>query len=122
MDIRPINNADQHEAALRRIEALWGAPVGTPDGDELSVLIVLVNAYEDEHYPIEAPDPVDAIRAHMDMAGLEQKDLAAILGSRSRASEILNRRRALTVEMIHAISTAWRIPADSLVKPYELAA
>ena len=115
MSIRPLHTSADHEAALARIEALWNAPPGTPEHDEVEVLSVLVSAYEDAHWPILSPDPVEAIVFHMDQNGFRQKDLAAILGSASRASEILNRRRPLTVEMIKAIHAAWPIPLESLL-------
>jgi HTH-type transcriptional regulator / antitoxin HigA len=115
MTIQPIHTKADHAAALARIEALWEAKLGTPAHDELEVLAILVAAYEDGHWPILPPDPVDAIRFHMEQNGLRQKDLAGVLGSVSRASEILHRRRALTVEMIRAVHRAWGIPLDSLI-------
>lgn len=115
MTIHPIRTRADHAAALARIEALWQARPGTPAHDELEVLGILVAAYEDRQWPILPPDPVDAIRFHMEQNGLRQKDLAGVLGSASRASEILHRRRALTVEMIRAVHKAWAIPLDSLV-------
>ncbi|WP_018897848.1 transcriptional regulator [Rhizobium sp. 2MFCol3.1] len=120
MDIQPIRTADDHAKALRAIEALWGAESGTPDGDKLDILITLVDRYEDEHFPIEAAHPIDVIKTHMDMTGRKQADLAALIGSASRASEILNRRRYLTIDMVHKLHKEWGIPADCLVLPYEL--
>lgn len=122
MDIKPIRTKKDHKRALVEIERLWSAAPGSPEADKLDVLATLVDAYESRAFPIEAPDPVEALRAHMDMAGRTQIELGELLGSRSRASEILNRRRALNVEMIHKISTAWGIPADILVRPYSLQA
>ncbi len=122
MDIKPVRTDRDHAEALAEIERLWDAAPGSPDADMLDVLATLVDAYESRQFPIEAPDPIDALRAHMDMAGRTQTELGALLGSRSRASEILNRRRALNVEMIHKISTSWGIPADILVQPYSLEA
>lgn len=121
MDIRPIRNDEDHEAALREIEALWGAEAGTPDGDRLDVLITLADAYEDARWPIPEGDPVDAIKDSMAMEGRTQSDLAEVLGSASRASEILKRKRGLTLPMIWALHKRWRIPAEVLVKPYETA-
>jgi HTH-type transcriptional regulator/antitoxin HigA len=115
MAIHPIRTRADHAAALARIEALWQARPGTPAHDELEVLGILVAAYEDRHWPILPPDPVDAIKFHMAQNGLRQKDLAGVLGSASRASEILHRRRGLTVEMIRAVHKAWAIPLDSLI-------
>lgn len=115
MEIRPIRTQADHKAALARIEALWDARPRTPQHDELEVLSVLVAAYEEQRWPILPPEPVAAIRFHMEQNGLRNRDLAAVLGSESRASEILNRRRPLTVQMIRAIHEAWSIPLESLV-------
>jgi len=115
MTIQPIHTKAGHAAALARIEALWDVRPGTPAHDELEVLGSLVAAYEDAHWPILPPDPVHAIKFHMEQNGLRQKDLAGVPGSASRASEILHRRRALTIEMIRAAHKAWAIPLDSLV-------
>jgi HTH-type transcriptional regulator/antitoxin HigA len=123
MDIRPIRTDDDHAAALREIDRLWGAPLGTEDGDKLDILITLVARYEETRWPIKAPTkwtPIDVLRYAIDEMGHTQAELADILGSRSRASEVLSRRRALTVDMIHAINKAWKIPAELLVKPYKL--
>jgi HTH-type transcriptional regulator/antitoxin HigA len=122
MDIRPIRNDEDHEAALREIEALWGAEAGTLDGDRLDVLITLADAYEDTRWPIPEGDPVDAIKDSMAMEGRTQSDLAEVLGSASRASEVLRRKRGLTLPMIWALHEQWRIPAEVLVRPYRTAA
>jgi HTH-type transcriptional regulator / antitoxin HigA len=115
MEIRPIRSQADLAATLARIEALWDARPGTPDHDEIEVLATLVSAYENDRWPILPPDPVDAIRFHMEHNGLRPKDLAQVVGSVSRASEILNRRRSLTVEMIRAIHREWTIPLESLI-------
>ncbi len=123
MEIRPIRSDQDHQAALREIEACWGAPEGTERGDRLDVLLALVEAYEDKRWPIELDknfDPIDVLDHAIEELGHTQAELAELLGSRSRASEILSRRRALTVEMIHKISSAWKIPADLLVRPYRI--
>lgn len=120
MDIRPIRTDDDYEAALGEIERLWGAEPGSAEGDRLDVLATLVEGYEDKRWPIDPPDPVDAITFRMDQGGLTQADLADLLGSASRASEILNRRRPLTLEMIRRLCSQWKIPAESLIRPYEL--
>jgi HTH-type transcriptional regulator/antitoxin HigA len=123
MDIRPIRNDEDHRAALASIEACWGAPAGTEEGDKLDVLLALVDIYEAKRWPIETDrnfDPVDVLRYAIDELGHTQAELAELLGSRSRASEVLSRRRALTVEMIHKIGEAWKIPADLLVRPYRI--
>jgi antitoxin component HigA of HigAB toxin-antitoxin module len=123
MDIRPIQTDEDHRAALAEIDASWGAPEGTEEGDKLDVLVALVELYEARRWPIEADrsfDPIEVLRYAIEELGHSQGELAKLLGSRSRASEILSRRRALTVEMIHKISETWKIPADLLVRPYKL--
>ena len=122
MDIRPIRTHEDHKDALREIERLWGADIGTPEGDKLDVLVTLVEAYENAHWPIEAPDPVELIKTHMEVSGLTQADLGAVLKSPPRASEILNRKRALSMDMVYRLSREWHLPADQLVRPYHLAA
>ena len=99
---------------------LWGAAPGTPEGAVLDALATLVQAYEDRRWPPEALDPIEAIQASMQWNGRTQADLAELLGSRSRASEILNRKRGLTVEMIHKLQSEWGIPAELLIRPYRL--
>jgi HTH-type transcriptional regulator / antitoxin HigA len=123
MDIRPIRTDRDHRAALEEIDACWGALEGSEEGDKLDVLVVLVESYESRRWPIESDksfDPIDVLHYAIDELGHAQAELADLLGSRSRASEILSRRRALTVEMIHKISEAWKIPADLLVRPYRI--
>jgi HTH-type transcriptional regulator/antitoxin HigA len=125
MDIRPIRTDKDHRAALAEIERLWGAPDGTPDGDKLDILVTLVETYEDRRWPINSRrrfDPVDVLRYAIDELGHTQAELAEILGSRSRASEVLARQRPLTLEMIQKITASWKIPADLLVRPYRIAA
>jgi HTH-type transcriptional regulator / antitoxin HigA len=123
MDIRPIRTDEEHRVALAEIDACWGAPEGSEEGDKLEVLVALVELYEAKRWPVETDerfDPVDVLRYAIEELGHTQAELAELLGSRSRASEILSRRRALTVEMIHKISEAWKIPADLLVRPYNI--
>jgi HTH-type transcriptional regulator/antitoxin HigA len=115
MTIHPIHTEAGHAAALARIEAPWQAQPGTPAHDELEVLGILVAAYEDSHWPILPPDPVDAIKLHMEQNGLRQTNLAGVLGSAGCSSEILHRRRTLTVEMIRAVHKVWAIPLDILI-------
>jgi HTH-type transcriptional regulator / antitoxin HigA len=123
MEIHPIRNDEDHAAALREIEKLWGAAPGTEAGDKLDILATLVEKYEDGRWPdIDASDPIDLLNYAIEELGHSQAELADLLGSRSRASELLNRRLPLTVEMIHKISEAWKIPADLLVKPSRVAA
>lgn len=123
MEVRPIRNDGEHQAALTEIEARWGAAPGTEAGDELDVWLALVEAYEARRWPLDLSarfDPVDAIAYAIEDLGHTEAELAELLGSRSRASEVLARRRALTVSMIHKISEAGKIPADLLVRPYKL--
>ena len=117
MPIRPIRNDEDHAAAVAEIERLWGAPAGSPEGDRLEVLATLVSAYEDERWSIVPGDPVDLLHYAIEEMGHSQRELAELLGSRSRASEVLNRKRPLTLEMIRAISAAWGIPSGLLVRP-----
>jgi HTH-type transcriptional regulator/antitoxin HigA len=118
MDVRPIRTEQQNEAALREIERLWGAPAGSPEGDRLEVLAMLVEDYERRAYPIPDADPVDILRFAIEDMGRSQKELGELLGSQSRASEILSRKRRLTVEMIARIGAAWHLPVAALMKPY----
>ena len=123
MEIRPIRTDKDHRAALAEIDTCWGAAEGTEEGDRLDVLLALVEIYEAKRWPIDVDasfDPIDVLTYAIEELGHTQAELAELLGSRSRASEILSRRRALTVEMIHKISEAWKIPADLLVRPYRI--
>ena len=120
MHIRPVRSDEDHEAALLEIEALWGAEEGTEAGDRLDVLVTLVETYESRRGPIEALDPVRAIEAAMEMNGYTRAELAALIGQ-SRATEILGRRRALTLPMIRKIAGAWHVPEKVLVQDYALA-
>ncbi|HLQ91081.1 MAG TPA: helix-turn-helix domain-containing protein [Xanthobacteraceae bacterium] len=123
MEIRPIRTDKDHRDALAEIDKCWGAPEGTDEGDRLDVLLALVEIYEVKRWPINTAknfDPIDVLNYAIEELGQSQAELAELLGSRSRASEILSRRRALTVDMIHKISNAWKIPADLLVRPYKI--
>lgn len=124
MEIHPIRTEADYDAAVAEIERLWGAEPGTDDGDKLDILATLVEKYENEHWPIDTArvDPIDMLNYLINEGGHTQAELAELLGSRSRASEILNRRRALTVVMIFRISEAWKVPAELLVRPYRLKA
>lgn len=124
MEIHPIRTEADYDAAVVEIERLWGAEPGTDDGDKLDILATLVEKYENEHWPIDTArvDPIDMLKYLIEEGGHTQAELAELLGSRSRASEILNRRRALTVEMIFRISEAWKVPAELLIRPYRLKA
>jgi len=120
MNIRPIKNETDYNAALEEIERLLDAKPNTPEGDQLEILLVLVEAYEDEHYSIPLPNPIAAIKYHMESRGLSRKDLEPYIGSRARVSEILNRKRRLSLNMIRKLSAGLGIPVEILVQPYDL--
>ena len=122
MNIRPIRTDDDHRDAVREIERLWGAEPGTRDGDKLDILATLVEAYEAKRWPIDPAAPLDVLRTAIADDGRSQADLAAVLGSRSRASEILNGRRPITLEAARKISRAWRIPIQLLIESHDQAA
>jgi len=123
MEIRPVRSEADYDAALKDIAVYFEREPtpGTKAADRFDILAALIGAYEDKHWPIEPLDPVEAIQYRMEQAGLTQAKLAALLGSRSRASEIMNRRRALTLDMAWKLHRAWNIPAESLLRPYRLA-
>jgi HTH-type transcriptional regulator / antitoxin HigA len=120
--IGPIRDEASHRVALAEIQRLWNAEPGTPDDDRLDVLMTLVDAYERQQWPDQDLDPVDAIKARIENSGRTRKELEAIIGSSGRTSEILNRRRHLTLSMIWRLVREWQMPAELLVEPYELAA
>lgn len=120
MDIKSIRTEAEYDAALKEIERLWGSPYGTSLGDTLDVLVTLVEAYEEQHYPVPPPDPIEAIVHHMESQGLSRQDLEPYLGSSARVEEILNRKRPLSLDMIRRLQTGLGISADVLVQPYEL--
>lgn len=122
-NIRPIRTETDYEWAIAEITKYFDnqPEAGTLDADRFDVLATLIEAYEDKHYPITAPDPIATIQAHMEMAGLNQSALASVIGSRSRASEILKRKRLLTMAMAYKLTTEWHIPAEALIQPYHLA-
>jgi HTH-type transcriptional regulator/antitoxin HigA len=118
MEIRPIKTEVDYQAALEEIERLFDARPDTPDGDRLEVLTTLVEAYEERHHSIPLPDPVEAILYHMESRGISRRDLEPYLGSRARVSEILNRKRPLTMEMIRNLHRGLGISAEVLIQPY----
>lgn len=120
MDIKPIKTEADYESVLNEIESLMDAEPGTPDGDKLEVLVTLVEAYEAKHYKIPLPDPIDAIEHCIESRGLTRRDLAPFLGSPSRVSDILNRRRPLTLQMIRNLEAGLGIPASVLTQEYDL--
>ena len=119
MEIRPIRTETDYQAALKEIEILFDAQPNTPEYDRLDILSTLVEAYENTHYPIEAPDPIEAILYYMDTRGLSRRDLEPCLGSRARVSEVLSRKRSLTLEMIRKLNQELGIPAEVLIQPYD---
>jgi HTH-type transcriptional regulator/antitoxin HigA len=121
MDIKPIKTKADYRAALAEIERLFDAKRGTPEGDRLDVLTTLVEAYEARHQPVPPPDPIEAILYHMDSRGLTRADLEPYLGSRARVAEVLNRKRALSIEMIRRLHAGLGIPSEVLIQPYDLA-
>lgn len=120
MPIKPIRTHAEHERALTEIERLMGAKRGSSQADRLEVLVALVTAYEATHDPIDLPEPIEAIEAHMAERGLSQADLGHLLGSRSLASAILNRKRPMSLAVIRKLAKEWDIPTDILVQPYRL--
>lgn len=120
MNIKPIKTAEDHQSALARIDELWDAEPDTEAADELDILVTLVEAYEEVQYKINAPDPVEAIKFRMDQEGLKDSDLVPFLGQRSRVSEVLNRKRRLTLPMIRRLHNGLHIPLECLVMDYEL--
>ena len=115
--LKPIRTKADYEAALAAIERLWGARAGTPQGDRLDILATLVDAYENEHYPMDPPDAIEAIKFRMEQQGLDRKDLADILGSRTRVAEVLNRRRGLSIKMIRRLHEKLGISVEVLIRP-----
>jgi HTH-type transcriptional regulator / antitoxin HigA len=114
--VKPIRTEADYEAALAEVERLWGAKAGTPKGDRLDVLATLIDAYENEHYPMDPPDPIQAIKFRMDQQGLSRKDLEGIIGTRTRIAEVLNGRRGLSINMIRRLNQKLGIPADILIR------
>ena len=118
MEIKVIKTEEDYNSALMRLEEIFDAPVNSPDGDEAELLTVLIEKYEEEHYPIEAPDPIEAIRFRMEQMNMNKKDLADVIGYKSRVSEILSRKRKLSLNMIRQLHKKLRIPYDSLLNEY----
>src|SRR3990172_6177876 len=119
MDIRPIKTEVDYQVALKKIEKLLDAAPDTPEGDQLEVLATLVEAYEEQQFAIPAPDPVEAVNYFMESRGLTRKDLEPFIGNRARVSEILNRRRPLTLRMIQRLHLELGMPAEMLLRPYQ---
>jgi len=116
-DVKPIRSRRDYEAAIKTVERLWGAKAGTRDGDRLDVLATLIDSYEAEHYPMDPPDPVEAIKFRMEQQGLTRRDLEEIIGTRTRIAEILNRKRGLSIAMIRRLHERLGISAEVLIRP-----
>jgi HTH-type transcriptional regulator/antitoxin HigA len=121
MELKPIRTEADYRAALAEIEQRFEAAPDTPESDRLEILTTLVEAYEKQHYPIEVPDPIEAMLYYMESRGLSRRDLEAYIGSRARVAEVLNRRRGLTIDMIRRLHRELGIPAHVLIQPYAIA-
>ena len=119
MNIHPIKTENDYDAALSEIERLWGSKEGTESGDKLDILLVLVEDYENKNHAIDLPDPVEAIKFRMDQMNLSRKDMEKMIGSRARVSEVLNRRRGLSLNMIRSLHSNLHIPLESLISSAE---
>jgi len=120
MNLKPIKNENDYRNALERLEVIFDSPIDTKEGDEAEILSLMIENYENEHYPIESPDPIEAIKIRMEELNLRQKDLVGVIGGKSRVSEILNRKKKLTVEMIRELERILQISASVLVNNYQL--
>jgi HTH-type transcriptional regulator/antitoxin HigA len=116
-EMKPIRSNADYEAALAEVELLWGAKAGTPEGDRLDVLATLIDAYEAQHFPIDPPDPIEAIKFRMEQQGLARRDLEDIIGTRTRIAEVLNRKRGLSIGMIRRLHERLGISAEVLIRP-----
>ena len=116
--LKIIKTEAEYEVALERLDAIFDAKRGTLEGDELELLTLLIDKFEKEHFPIDLPDPIEAIKYRMEQLGYKQKDLADIIGLKSRVSEILNKKRKLTLEMVRKVHQVLNIPTDMLIKEY----
>jgi HTH-type transcriptional regulator/antitoxin HigA len=118
MNIKPIKTEQDYQDALNRLETIFDAKSGTSEGDELEILGILIDDYENKHFPIDLPDPIEAIKFRMEQLGYTQNDLSKILGQKSRASEILNKKRKLSLEMIRKLNLTLNIPTNVLIQAY----
>ena len=117
MEIKPIKNERDYERALRRVESLWKSPEGSPEGDEVDVLATLIEAYEREHYPMDMPDPVEAIKFRLEQQGKDSRALVGVIGQRTRVYEVLRGKRSLSLNMIRELYDKFGIPANVLIQP-----
>ena len=120
MQVKPIRNEKDYRTALVRMDEIFDAPINSPEGDEAEILSLLIENYENQHYPILPPDPIEAIKIRMEEKNFKQKDLVGIIGGKSRVSEILNRRKKLTVEMIRILTDLLDISPATLIQDYQL--
>lgn len=118
MDIKIIKTEKEYQSALERLNDVFDAPINSPEGDEAELLTILIENYENMHYPIEAPDPIEAIKFRMEQMNMNKKDLAEVIGYKSRVSEILNRKRRLSLSMIRKLHKKLRIPYENLMSEY----
>src|SRR6266851_5214738 len=116
-ELKPIRSKSDYKKALAELERLWGARSGTPEGDRLDVLATLIDAYETAHYPMDPPDPIEAIKFRMEQQGLSRKDLEPLIGTRTRVAEVLNRKRNLSIGMIRRLHDRLGISAEVLIRP-----
>lgn len=118
MKIAPIRNEEDYQNALDRLEVIFDSKKGSEEGDELEILSILIDRYENENFPIGMPDPIEAIKFRMEQMGMKQKDLVEVIGFKSRVSEVLSKKRKLTLEMIRKLNTSLHIPTEVLVQDY----
>ncbi|MBT8259039.1 MAG: transcriptional regulator [Flavobacteriaceae bacterium] len=118
MGIKPIKTEQDYQEALERLEVIFDAKPGSEEGDELEILSILIDKYENDNFPIDLPDPIEAIKFRMEQLNMRQKDLVEIVGFKSRVSEILNKRRKLTLEMIRSLNRSLKIPTEVLIQDY----
>lgn len=116
-DLKPIRSEADYDAALAEVETFWGAKTGTPEGDRLDILATLIDAYEAKSFPMDPPDPVEAIRFRMQQQGLSRKDLEPMIGPRNRVADVLNRKRSLSIDMIRKLHARLGISAEVLIRP-----
>lgn len=116
-ELKPIRSEADYEKSLAQVERLWGGKSGTPEGDRLDVLATLIDAYEAQHYPMDPPDPIEAIKFRMEQQGLSRKDLEPMIGTRTRVAEVLNRKRGLSISMIRRLHERLGISAEVLIRP-----
>lgn len=116
-EVKPIRTPAGYEAALAEVQRLWGAKLDTPEGDRLDVLATLIDAYEADHYPVDPPDPIEAIKFRMEQQGLTRRDLEGIIGTRTRIAEVLNRKRGLSIGMVRRLHERLGISTEVLIRP-----